>query len=112
MYDALRTGDIAAFRRVTTARFYSYDGGNRYDGVALAELVRDARAKGTQIIWSVGELDTQVACDVAWSQWENKGSVGRPPQFKPVRWLESAVFVREGGQWKIDFFHSHRRAGN
>ena len=110
-YDALRADDAAAFRRVTTARFYSFDGGNRYDGTALVDLVRDARAKGTQLNWSVGPLDTQRRCDIAWTAWENVGSAGTPPDIKPVRWLESAVLVHQDGQWKIDFFHSHRAKG-
>lgn len=107
-YDALRADDLAAFRRATTDRFYSFDGGERYTGTALAELVRDAHAKGVQLNWSVGPLDTQRRCDVAWSAWENVGSVGTPPDVKPVRWLESAVLVHRDGQWKVDFFHSHR----
>lgn len=107
-YDALRADDTAAFRRVTTARFYSFDGGERYDGTALTDLVRDAHAKGIQLNWSVGRLDTQRRCDVAWTAWENIGSVGTPPDIKPVRWLESAVLLHQDGQWKIDFFHSHR----
>ena len=107
-YDALRADDLVAFRRVTTVRFYSFDGGDRYDGTALAEFVRDAHAKGVQLTWSVGPLDTQRRCDVAWTAWKNVGSAGTPPDIKPVSWLESAVLVHQGGVWKIDFFHSHR----
>lgn len=108
MYDALRAGEAAAFKRVTTATFYSYDGGKRYDGAELVNVIRDAHASGTQFIWSLGPMDTKRQCDVAWLTWENVGSVGKPPEVKPVRWLESAVLVREDGRWKIDFFHSHR----
>lgn len=109
-YDALRADDLPAFRRVTTDRFYSYDGGDRFDGSALLETVRAAHAKGVHLNWSVGPLDTQRRCDVAWTAWENVGSVGTPPDIKPVRWLESAVLVYRDGRWKIDFFHSHRAA--
>lgn len=108
MYDALRADDSEAFRRVTTAAFYSFDGGERFDGTALVDAIRKAHAAGTQITWSVGPMHTKFQCDVAWSAWENVGSVGKPGEAKPVRWLESAVFVRAAGRWKIDFFHSHR----
>ena len=110
MYDALRADDAEAFKRVTTATFYAYDGGERYDGTALVDFIRNAHASGTRITWSLGPMDTKRRCDVAWSAWENVGSVGKPPEIKPVRWLESAVFVRQDGHWKIDFFHSHRAA--
>jgi len=109
-FDALRKEDIVAFQRLTTTSFYSFDGGKRYAGTELLDLVRDAHSRGVQLNWSIGPLDTELRCDVAWSAWENVGSAGIPPGVRPVRWLESAVLVRESGSWKIDFFHSHRAA--
>ena len=109
-FDALRTKDKAAFQRVTTKTFYSFDGGERYPGTTLVDVVREAHAKGVQLNWSIGPLDTKLRCDVAWSAWENDGSAGIPPDVRPVRWLESAVLLRQNGSWKIDFFHSHRAA--
>lgn len=109
-FDALRREDKAAFRQLTTSTFYSFDVGKRYAGTELVDVVKDAHGRGVQLNWSVGELDTSVSCNVAWSAWENVGSAGIPPDVKPVRWLESAVLVREDGKWKIDFFHSQRAA--
>jgi hypothetical protein len=111
-YDALRKEDEETFQRLTTSSFYSFDGGKRYAGVELVKLVRDARARGVELNWSVGPLDTHVGCGMAWATWENVGSAGVPPQVQPVRWLESAVLVRQGNAWKIDFFHSTRAAAS
>lgn len=111
-FDALRKDDEAAFQHVITDSFESFDGGQRFRGTELADEVRDAHARGVELNWSVGQLDTKIRCDVAWSSWENDGSAGTPPDVLPVRWLESAVLVRAGGDWKIDFFHSHRAAAN
>jgi hypothetical protein len=109
-YDALREEDKAAFQRLTTTNFYSFDAGKRYDRTELVDVVRDARASGVQLEWSVGPLDTKVGCNVAWSTWENSGSAGIPPDVRPARWLESAVLVRQNADWKLDFFHSQRAA--
>jgi hypothetical protein len=109
-FDALRHEDKAAFQRLTTASFYAYDGGKRYAGTELVDVVRDAHARGVQLSWSIGPLDTKLRCNVAWTAWENDGSAGIPPDVKPVRWLESAVLVRQNAEWKIDFFHSQRAA--
>ena len=109
-FDALRKEDKVAFQRLTTTSFYSFDGGERYPGTELVDVVRDAHDRGEQLNWSIGPLDTKLRCDVAWSTWENVGSAGIPPDVRPVRWLESAVLVRQKGNWKIDFFHSHRAA--
>lgn len=111
-FDALRKDDEASFKSLTTESFYSFDVGKRFDGTELVDVVRDAHAQGVQINWSIGPVDTKLSCDVAWSAWENVGSAGIPPDLQPIRWLESAVFVRENGSWKIDFFHSQRAAEN
>ena len=111
-YDALRKEDEEAVRRLTTGSFYSFDGGKRYAAVELVKLVQDARARGVQLNWSVGPLDTHIGCRMAWATWENVGSAGVPPQVQPVRWLESAVLVRQENAWKIDFFHSSRAAAS
>lgn len=109
-FDALREEDKVAFRRLTTASFHSFDAGRRFGGTELMDVVRDAHARGVQLNWSIGPLDTKRRCDVAWSAWENSGSVGIPPDIRPARWLESAILIRQDGQWKIDFFHSQRAA--
>lgn len=109
-FDALRKDDAVAFRRLTTASFYSFDAGKRFAGAELVDVVRDAHTKGVQLNWSIGPLDTKLRCDVAWAAWENVGSAGIPPDLRPLRWLESAVLIHQDGNWKIDFFHSQRAA--
>ena len=109
-FDALGKDNKAAVQRLTTSSFYAFDGGERYTGAGLVEVVRAAHARGVKLNWSIGPLDTKLRCDVAWSAWENVGSAGIPPSVKPVRWLESAVLVFQDGRWKIDFFHSNRAA--
>lgn len=107
-FDILRGEGELAFEDVTTSSMYSFDVGERFEGRALADLIIGALAEGVEINWSLGPMDTEVRCDVAWSQWENTGSVGTPPEVNPVSWLESAVLVYEDGRWKVDFFHSQR----
>ena len=109
-FDALRKEDKVAFQRLTTTSFYSFDVGKRFAGTELVDVVRVAHARGVQLNWSIGPIDTKLRCDVAWSAWENVGSAGVPPDLRPVRWLESAVLVQQEGSWKIDFFHSQRAA--
>ncbi len=109
-FDALRKEDNVKFQRLTTASFYSFDAGKRFTGTDLLDVVGAAHARGVQLNWSIGTLDTKIRCDVAWSAWENTGSVGIPPDLRPTHWLESAVLVHQSGNWKIDFFHSQRAA--
>ena len=96
------------FETLTTPSMYSFDVGERFEGEGLAKVIIKALADGVEINWNLGEMDTKVRCDVAWSAWENTGSACMPPDIKPLRWLESAVLVHQDGRWKIDFFHSQR----
>jgi hypothetical protein len=107
-FDALKRDDAKALGKVTTGSFRAFDAGKRFTAAELGEVVRQAHRQGVQLNWNVGRIDTRVGCGTAWSSWENAGSVGVPPKLAPVRWLESAVLVKEGGAWKIDFFHSSR----
>jgi hypothetical protein len=107
-FDTLRGKGELAFEDVTTSSMYSFDVGERFEGRALADLIIGVLADGVEINWSLGPMDTEVRCDVAWSQWVNTGSAGMPPEVSPVSWLESAVLVYEDGRWKVDFFHSQR----
>ncbi|WP_296722209.1 hypothetical protein [Erythrobacter sp.] len=107
-FAALRTEDKDPFEQVTTASFYAFDVGQRFPGAALVDVVVEALGNGVEINWNLGPMDTTVRCDVAWSQWENTGSAGTPPDVRPVQWLESAVLVHDGTRWKLDFFHSQR----
>lgn len=111
-FEALRKDDQAAFERLTTDSFHAFDVGERFSGNELFEAVRDAHAQGVQIEWSLGPISTEIRCDAAWSDWENVGSAGIPPDTQPVRWLESAVLVHKSGNWEIDFFHSQRAKQN
>jgi hypothetical protein len=90
--------------------FYAYDGGKRYDGPALGELIRGAHASGVRIEWNVGPLDVHPGCDQAWAAWVNNGSVGKPGAMQPVTWLESAVLAYRDGRWRMEFLHSDRVA--
>ena len=107
-FDGLRLANKGPLKQTITERFYAFDVGARFPGTTLGDSVRAALDRGVVLNWNLGPMDTQVRCDVAWSQWENSGSAGTPPDVAPVRWLESAVLVYEDGRWKLDFFHSQR----
>ena len=51
-------------------------------------------------------LQTEVRGNTAWTSYYNQADVqvnGKPRQ---IRWLESAVLVKEGSEWKIKILHS------
>ncbi len=46
------------------------------------------------------------ACDTAWIDYTNRGSVFDGKTTTPLTWLESAVLVHGKTGWQIRFLHS------
>jgi hypothetical protein len=107
-FDAGRRDDLAALAKIQAPGFYAYDGGKKYEGLALGELVKGAHASGVKIEWGLHDFDVHLACDQAWVAWINTGAAGKAGALQPVTWLESAVFDWQDGAWRMAFLHSAR----
>lgn len=105
-FAALAVDDHAAVQRLTTANFYAYEIGKRYTGPALSKLIADAHAAGRVLQWNIGSIDARIDCHMASAVWENTGASGTAAKMEPRAWLESAVLLRQGNRWVIDFLHS------
>lgn len=108
MYAAAAIDDSAALAGIFTADFYAFDGGKRFEGMALPELIKAAHADGKRFVWTVTEPDVEVSGDWASISFVNRGAVGDAAGMAPVTWLESAVLRFEDGRWRVRFFHSTR----
>jgi Domain of unknown function (DUF4440) len=106
MYAALMIDDLEAFRTATTRDFFAYDAGKRFDGDALANLVKDLHAQGAVYEWTVNDPKVEIGCDMALVTYVNTGSVTRAGVRLPRMWLESATLRHDGQRWRIRFFHS------
>jgi len=107
-YVAATNDDLAKFRTVVTRDFYSYDGGKRFTGDELMELIKQAHAAGKVYVWNVTKPEVRLHGDAAWITYVNEGSVKDASGTKNVTWLESAFLRKEKDGWRIEFFHSTR----
>ena len=105
-FAALAIDDDAAVRRLTTPGFYAFDIGKRFTGPELSKLIADAHKSGRTIQWNIGPVDARVDCNMAFAAWENTGAAGTAAKMEPRAWLESALLLRQGDRWVIDFLHS------
>ena len=108
MYVALTKEDTAQLRAVTTSDFHAFDGGEKMTGDELMALIKSLHAAGKTFVWTVTEPRVRIEGAVAWITYLNRGSVQDVAGKKDVSWLESAVLLKEGGTWRIQFFHSTR----
>ena len=90
-FAAFAREDYAAGYALQAPGFYAYDGGKRFNGTELGELLRTAKAAGSRVEWNLHDLDVHVACDQ-----------------QPVTWLESMVLGYADGRWRVEFLHSDR----
>ena len=108
MYVAATNDDLTLFRTVAASDFFSFDGGKRYDGAELMQMIRSAHAAGKVYIWQVTEPRVELFGDAALMTYVNRGSLSDASGKQELTWLESAVLVKTGGEWRIRFFHSTR----
>ncbi len=108
MFSAMATGDLKAAERFMTPEFYIFDGGARFDGDGIFDLIGAQQKTGAAYSWKVTEPQVHFACDTAWITYVNRGGVTKTGQTTPVTWLESGVLEYKNGRWLIAFMHSTR----
>ena len=106
MYAAATVDDGARLAAIFTPDAVEFDGGKRFSGSALWDLIKTVHAKGVRLVWTVQDPDVHFACDTAWIDYVNRGSVFDGKTTTPVTWLESAVLMHGKTGWRIRFFHS------
>lgn len=107
-FAAATADDLDKLHAVTAPDFYAFDAGGRFTRGALMDLIKAAHAAGKVYVWTVNEPDVHISGDIAWIAYVNHGSIKDASGTKDVTWLESAMFQKEKGTWRIHFFHSTR----
>ncbi len=108
MFAAATADDLAKFRSIAAPDFYAFDGGKRFTGDALMELIKTLHASGKVYVWNVTEPEVHIYRDIAWITYVNQGSIQDASGIKSMTWLESAVLRKENGLWHVLFLHSTR----
>jgi len=108
LFAAAAADDLGRFHSVVAADFYAFDGGKRFDGDALMNLIKALHAEGNTYVWTINEPEVHVSCSLAWVTYVNRGAVQNASGTQSRAWLESAVLQKESDRWRIRFFHSTR----
>jgi hypothetical protein len=106
MFAALTVDDGAKLAAIFTPDAVEFDGGKRFADSELRDLIKTVHAKGIRLVWTVQDPDVHFACDTAWIDYINRGSVSDGKATTPVTWLESAVLMHGKTGWLIRFLHS------
>jgi ketosteroid isomerase-like protein len=108
-YAASERHDSAAYAAAILPEFFILEDTTRYDRSTLLRLVAASFSAGTDHA-TLSDFSTSVAGDVAWSTFRNDevftptGAAALPVR----RFIETAVFRRAGGEWKLARYHATR----
>jgi ketosteroid isomerase-like protein len=106
-YDASARHDSVAYAAPLLSEFFIFEDTTRYDKPTLVGLVAASFAQGTDRA-TLSDLQTVVAGDAAWTSFKNT-EVFTPLGASPLparRYLETAVFRRVDGQWRLERYHA------
>ena len=106
-YDASERHDSAAYAAPLLPEFFIFEDTTRYDKPTLVGLVAASFAQGTDRA-TLSDLQTVVVGDAAWTSFRNS-EVFTPLGAAPLparRYLETAVFRRVGGEWRLERYHA------
>lgn len=108
-YDASARHDSAAYVAPMLPEFFIFEDTTRYDKTALTRLVVSSFAQGTDRA-RMSDFNTVVVGDVAFTSFRNS-EVFTPVGGAPLparRYLETVVFRRVEGQWRMERYHATR----
>jgi ketosteroid isomerase-like protein len=108
LFTAAIAEDSPRFHALLTPDFYCFDGGRRYDVESLYNLVLTLHKAGNVYAWSVNDPEVHISGHLAWITYVNRGSITNASGTQQLSWLESAILVKDSGNWRIRFFHSTR----
>lgn len=99
-YDALRATATPDFELVEDTLVMDMDG--------FIDYLESFRAQDARGQWTLTDRRTEVAGDVAWTRYRNRGDLVVGGEASTVHWIESAVLLRQpDGSWKIDRLQSN-----
>jgi hypothetical protein len=90
-----------------TSDFLLFENGAVWNADSLAPGIN--RRKNSPDFRRINKFDfikTEVRGKTAWTSYYNKADITSSGKTFSVRWLESAILVKEKKNWKIKFLHS------
>ena len=107
LFAAMARHDGKAMRATSTEDFQLLEHGEDWSMNRLIEAVQP-KGKPYERRNFFRQIRVRENGDVAWVSYWNKAELRRAGGLRTVVWLESAVMVKEDGEWKVQLLHSTR----
>jgi ketosteroid isomerase-like protein len=106
VFDGFSALSLEEIMRHCTPDVTILEDGVVWNADSMATNLRRLKGADFKRVNSFNFLQTEVRGNTAWTSYFNQADVQVNGKDYQLRWLESAVLVKEGGQWKIKILHS------
>lgn len=106
MFQALADRDLDKLKKYCTSDIIILENGSAWNLDTLVQKVNQNKSTDFKRINTIDFIDTKVDKNIAWTTYNNQAEVTKNGQHGIIKWLETAILIREGKQWKIKVLHS------
>lgn len=105
-FDAISGYDYDALRDHVTSDFELVEDTLVLDLQGFIEFIEPYEDRGATITYQLSDFNTEVRGTVGWTRYRNEGVLRSGEDEIRLEWLESAVLLRVGSEWRIDRLQS------
>ena len=105
-FDAIAALDTKMMKQYTTKDFLLLEDGAVWNMDTLTNKLSPLKTISFSRTNHLDFIQTEVKGTTAWVAYNNTADMTVNGQKRNVRWLESAVLLKEGKEWKVQLLHS------
>lgn len=104
-FDAISSYDYQTLRDIAAEDYVLIENGPIWTIDSLITVVKQFEDQ-TTISYEFSDMETTVEGRIAWMIYKNSGLMKMPDGERHYDWTESAVFRKQGNEWKMVLLHS------
>ena len=105
-FDALSVANIPLMKAEVSDDFILLENGEIWTIDTLANKISRPKPEGYLRQNSFDFIETKIDKNRAWVYFKNKAEITSKTRNLTVKWLESVIFRKEKGRWRMEFMHS------
>ena len=105
-FDALSVANIPLMKAEVSDDFILLENGEIWTIDTLANKISRPKPEGYLRQNSFDFVSTKIDKNRAWVYFKNKAEITSKTRNMTIKWLESVIFRKEKGRWRMEFMHS------
>lgn len=108
IFDGLSEGSMSKIESVVTSDFRLLEHGEVWTIDTVRVYLSKKRPDDFKRVNTFDFFQSEATDKMAFVSYHNRADIHANNQDRTIKWLESAVFVKEKGTWKVKMLHSTR----